>query len=663
MRNARGAVAGDRPAGFAAAAPRCRLPARRRKPGRSAVTAPPPRIARAPRRAQVRLRILCTTDLHAHVLGHDYATGEPDPAGGLARAASLIDALRAEAPGAILLDNGDHLTGAPLGDHPGPGPHPVIAAMNLIGYDAGTPGNHDLDHGPGFLARACAAAAFPLVSANLARRAGPDPLGDALLLPPFVIIERALPDAAGRMHPVRIGVIGFLPPQTLIWNRRHLDDGWAVRDIAEAARAWVPRMREAGADLVVALCHSGIDPGPARPGMENAAGRLAAMPGIDAVVAGHQHLLFPGPDFAAGAGIDPRAGRIHGRPVVMAGCRGTHVGVIDLSLCRDSRGWRVTGARVSNRPVARRSRGRIEPLFAERRDIVAATAAAHAATLARARRRVGFTATALSTHFALVADCAALQLIADAQIRYLRRALRGTAQAGLPILAAVAPARAGGRGGPAHYTDIPPGPLTAGHIASLCPFHNTVWALEIHGAMLAEWLEMSAGLFHRIAPGACDAQLIDPARPAFGFDIIKGMEYRIDLARPPRYGPDGSLLHPGSRRIAGLGFAGRPVTPGQRFVIATSDYRAAGGGNFPGTGPAAVVHRGGESIRDLVADHVRALGRLEVRPAGNWGFVPMPGTTVLFETSPRADPATIGGLAVERAGRGAGGFARFRLRL
>ena len=94
---------------------------------------------------QAHLRIMETTDLHVHVFPYDYYADKPNDTLGLARTASIIDQIRAEAANAILVDNGDFLQGNPMGDYiaykrgmKAGDVHPIIAAMNVLGYDCGT---------------------------------------------------------------------------------------------------------------------------------------------------------------------------------------------------------------------------------------------------------------------------------------------------------------------------------------------------------------------------------------------------------------------------------------------------------------------------------------------------------------------------------------------
>src|ERR1700677_1457522 len=104
--------------------------------------------------AGIRLRLIGTSDLHAYLYPYDYYRDRPDETVGLAKTATLIAAARAEAANTLLLDNGDFIQGAPLGDWAaqqlqtgGSATHPVVAAMNELGYAAGTLGNHEFNYG------------------------------------------------------------------------------------------------------------------------------------------------------------------------------------------------------------------------------------------------------------------------------------------------------------------------------------------------------------------------------------------------------------------------------------------------------------------------------------------------------------------------------------
>ena len=622
---------------------------------------------------QAHLRIMETTDLHVHVFAYDYYGDKPNDTMGLARTASIIDQIRSEAENSILLDNGDFLQGNPMGDYIAyergmkeGDMHPIISAMNVLGYDGGTLGNHEFNYGLDFLFKVISGANFPMVCANLAKGSlAENPRDDDLFLKPYMILDRTIKDGAGEEQQIKIGLIGFVPPQIMTWDARHLTGNAATRDIVKAAEAWVPQMREEGADIVIALSHSGIGQEQWAENLENASVPLAAVPGIDAIVTGHSHLDFPGPKFDGVAGVDNAKGTISGKPGVMGGFWGSHLGLIDLMLERDGSSWKIVGHSSEARPIYERVDRKVNALVADKPEVLAAAQSDHEATLAYVRTAVGKTSAPLHSYFALVADDPSVQIVSQAQTWYVTEMLKDTEWKDLPVLSAAAPFKAGGRGGADYYTDVPAGDIAIKNVADLYLYPNTVQAVVITGAQVKQWLEMSAGIFNQIEPGATDAELINGEFPSYNFDVIDGVTYQVDLTQPARYSPKGELQNPESSRIQNLSFNGQPVDPEQQFVVATNNYRGGGGGKFPDIGPDKVVFQAPDTNRDVIVRYIVEQGTINPSADGNWSFAPAEGATVLFSTGPKAKDFVEGvkGVAIEPAGEGADGFALFRITL
>ncbi|WP_298842679.1 bifunctional 2',3'-cyclic-nucleotide 2'-phosphodiesterase/3'-nucleotidase [uncultured Roseobacter sp.] len=622
---------------------------------------------------QAHLRIMETTDIHVHVFPYDYYADKPRDTVGLSRTASIISDIRAEAKNSLLVDNGDFLQGNPMGDYIAyergmkeGDSHPVINAFNTIGYDAATLGNHEFNYGLGFLEKSLAGAEFPVVLANIAKSRGSNPREDDTLLRPYAILDREIEMGDGTKHPIRVGVIGFTPPQVMNWDRKHLEGNVEARDIVETARAWVPEMREQGCDLILALSHSGIGSADHTDGMENASVALAGVDGIDALVTGHNHLVFPSPTFADRPGIDVDKGTLMGKPAVMGGFWGSHLGVLDLLLERDGNAWRVVTTTSEARPISKRNEDRsITALVGDDQAVLASAAQDHEETLAYVRRAVGKTSAPLHSYFALVADDPSVQIVSIAQKWYVSEMLKGTEHEGLPILSAAAPFKAGGRGGPEYFTDVPVGDVAIKNVADLYLYPNTVRAVRITGAEVRGWLERSAGMFNQIEAGSKDAVLLNPSFPSYNFDVMDGVTYQIDLSQPSRFDPKGVEINPDAARIVDLKFNGAPVTDDMEFIVATNNYRASGGGDFPGAKGDTVIFEAPDTNRDVIVRYIVEQGTIDPKADANWSFAPMDDTTVLFETGPRARDYIddVKGLSLEDAGEAADGFAAFRIKL
>lgn len=622
---------------------------------------------------QAHLRLMETTDLHVHVFPYDYYGDRPVDTVGLSRAASLIEDVRAESTNSLLLDNGDFLQGNPMGDYiayergmADGDMHPIITAMNALGFDGSTLGNHEFNYGVSFLMKALAGASFPVVSANVVKDMGASPTADTTLIEPYVIIERTITDGNGDSHPIKIGLIGFVPPQIMNWDRKHLEGNVQARDIIESAKAYVPQMKEAGADIIIALSHSGIGAADAEDGMENAAIPLAAVDGIDAILTGHSHLVFPSSRYADFAGADVEAGTLMGTPAVMGGFWGSHMGLIDLLLERDGSSWRILSHTSEARPISQRNEDRsITPLVEDFQPVLDAVQADHEETLAYVRRAVGKTDSALHSYFALVADDPSVQIVSNAQMWYIKDQLAGTEFADLPLLSAAAPFKAGGRGGPEYYTDVPVGDVAIKNVADLYLYPNTVRAVKVTGQQVKDWLERSAGIFNQVEAGSTDAVLLNPEFPSYNFDVMDGVTYQIDLTQPSRFDRDGVVVNADANRIVDLQFNGAPLDMAQEFIIATNNYRASGGGSFPGADGSTVVFEGPDTNRDVIVRYIVEQGTISPAADANWSFAPMPDTTVIFETGPAGAgyAEEVPGVSIEPAGSSDSGFAQFRISL
>jgi 2',3'-cyclic-nucleotide 2'-phosphodiesterase/3'-nucleotidase len=341
--------------------------------------------------------------------------------------------------------------------------------------------------------------------------------------------------------------------------------------------------------------------------------------------------------------VDIARGTINGVVAVMPGRWGDHLGVVDFTLDhnKDTGLWKVIHSQSSIRPIY--DRASKSSVAASDPTIETLVAAEHAQTLEYVRGKVAFSAAPIYSYFAQVADDPSVQIVANAQIAYAKRAMQGTEYEKYPVLSAASPFKAGGRQGWSHYTDIPAGPLAMKNIADLYMYPNTLKAMLLSGTEVREWLEMSAGQFLRIDPkGPAKQPLINDTFPSYNFDVIDGVTYEIDVTQPARYASSGALAAPDAHRIQNLRFQGAPIVPDAKFIVATNNYRAFGGGHFPGLGATKVVLDSPDENRQALIEYLTMNDRLNpgkpINPTadGNWRILPIAGVHPTFLSSSTA---------------------------
>lgn len=575
----------------------------------------------------VDLRVLETSDLHTNIMDFNYYSTQEDPTIGLARTASLIHEARKEVPNSVLVDNGDLLQGSPMGDYMAkigmnPGDiHPAYKAMNLLSYDVGNVGNHEFNYGLDFLKNSLDGAKFPYINANV-YCADPNGCWDGKkvgdhLFTPYLIKETQVVDRDGNQQTIKIGYIGFVPPQILQWDKQNLAGKLDVKDIVETANKYVPEMKSKGADVIIAIPHSGIGSveNPGDPMAENATFALTYVKDIDAIMFGHSHSIFPSAGYADDGlpNTDVEKGLLNGVAAVMPGRWGDNLGVVDLHLERDNGKWNVVSSTAAARPIYDGNTD--TPLVDADPAIHEAVAVEHQGTLDFVDEPIGVSSADMYSFLTLVQDDPTVQIVADSQIDKVKEQLPANLQ-GLPVLSAAAPFKAGGRHGTTsdadQYVLVDKGELTYKNAADLYLYPNTVVAVKVTGAELKDWLECSANQFNRIDPTKAEPQeLINWAgHPTYNFDVIDGVKYKIDVTQPSKFDKNCKVVNATANRIIDLSYTDETgVTisgdefASKEFVVASNNYRAFGG-LFAGTGADHVVLELPDANRDVLAAYI-----------------------------------------------------------
>jgi len=619
---------------------------------------------------KVKLRLMETSDLHVNMVNYDYYADKPTDEYGFAKTASLINAARKEAKNSLLFDNGDLLQGNPLGDYMAkvnplkPGQtHPVYKAMDLMDYDAGGVGNHEFNYGLDFLKLAEEGANFPIVNANIYKDDGDqDESNDVNYFTPYTILNKKVIDENGQEQTVKVGVIAFAPPQIMQWDSANLVGKVIAKDIIQTAKKFVPQMKKEGADIVVAIPHSGFEDIPQTELMENSVLYLSQVEGIDAIMFGHAHKTFPSAEFKGKKGVDLEKGTINGVPSVEPGYWGDHLGIIDLDLEKVDGKWKVVDSKTETRAVYDVTNKKA--LVDADPKIVDAVKTEHDATIEYVRGPVGKTTAPINSYFALVQDDPSIQIVTNAQKWYVEKNLKGTEYENLPVLSAGAPFKAGGRSGASYYTNIPAGTIAIKNVSDLYVYPNTVHAVVVNGEELKNWLEWSAGQFNQIDPSKTTEQpLINNDFPTYNYDVIDGVTYQIDVTQPNKYDLKGDVVNPDANRIKNLQYNGKPIDPKQKFVVATNNYRASSSKLANPDGKRIIMAAPDEN-RQVIIDYIRDNGTINPSADNNWSFAKVDKKlNVTFTSSPDAKDLVEKSKNMTYVGDGGNGFAKYALDL
>jgi 2',3'-cyclic-nucleotide 2'-phosphodiesterase/3'-nucleotidase len=545
-----------------------------------------------------RLTVLGTSDTHGNVYNWDYyRDAEYDDSAhndvGVAKLAALVNKLRAEATGPVLvLDAGDTIQGTPLATYYAKQEpitstgekHPMARAMNVLHYDAVTLGNHEFNYGLPLLNLWIRQLGFPALAANAISVKTGRPA-----FTPYVIKKVSL----GRHAPtLRVGILGLTNPGSAIWDRANVEGKIEFTDMIATAAKWVPIMRARGADVVLISAHGGDSGtssyGPELPNENPTALIAEQVPGIDAILFGHAHREVP-QRFVTNLTT--------GEQVLLSEPSkwGQRLTRMDFDITRVKGKWKIT-----SKAAASLNTNTVE---ADPK-VLAVVKKQHDKTVAYVNQVVAASTVELSAATSRYEDTPILDYINKVQTDIVTAALAGSEYASLPVLSIAAPF--------SRTAVFPQGDVKIKDVAGLYIYDNTLEAVVLTGAEVKAYLEYSAKYFltHAVGAPVNPETISDPAVPDYNYDVFSGVDYDIDISKPV------------GSRITRLQIGGVDVAADARFVVAVNNYRRSGGGSFPGI-VKTQVYNAQQEIRQLLIDWAQAKGRID--PADfyikNWQLV------------------------------------------
>ncbi|MFP2911791.1 bifunctional metallophosphatase/5'-nucleotidase [Pyxidicoccus sp. 3LFB2] len=540
----------------------------------------PPPVDTSPR----TLTLLQTSDLHTNIFPWDYFTGKPDAKRGLARVATLVKQEREKNPDCTLLvDTGDTIQGSPLGTYyalvDNAPKHPMATAMNELGYAAMALGNHEFNYGQDVLNKFKNEANFPLLGANVRKTADGS--------------EAFTPYVMTTVCGVKVGILGLVTPGVATWERKDNITGLRFDDPLETAKAYVPQMKQAGADVVVVAIHGGPDKQPVGsatspeswladyadptkwtdrgnlPG-ENMAVQIAQqVADVDVLLTGHTHQPIP----------KMLLKNQDGREVLLTQPNrwGSHLAHVQLNVTWNDGRWGVATHDSQLHAV--------DDKVAEDATVKQLTQAYHDTTVAYVNQKIGSTTAAFTGGFA--------GRYVDSPLADLLNTVQEEAaeEAGFPVdLSATALF--------SNNVALPAGEVTLRDAYSVYIYDNTLYVMEINGSILRRALEMNTLYFKQLDAANLparpeDAKATMPVVADYNWDLYSRIEYSYDLTKPA------------GSRLTSLRFQGLDVRDDQVFRIAVNNYRGGGGGGFSMFKEGRLLWSSADGVRDYVARYMQ----------------------------------------------------------
>ena len=519
------------------------------------------------------ITILGTSDMHGNIWGYAYEDNAETANNGMARLYTYIQQVRAENPNTILIDAGDDIQGTIMTDDiynkTPEEPHPVITAMNYMGYDAMTLGNHEFNWGVPAMQTILSQADFPVLAANVT---GAD--GNYVTGAGWTIVEK---------DGVKVAVIGVVTPDVPIWDggKEGIED--AVFEAANVAVGKAIDQIGDQADVIVVSAHMGMyaefdEEG----GSDSAQKILDDNPEIDVLQVAHNHVV-----------VNEKQGK-----VVIGGVRngGRDIARFDLTLDASNNITASSVEIVDMTDVIPSQELRDIPLITEAHQKTIDYIAGGTDEDGEPLPPLGTTTAKFQPENEIkgipagrVMDTAVMDLINQIQLE----------NSGADVSAAALFK---------DTSDLPAGDINYGNIFDIYKFDNTLYRVKVTGAELKAYMEWSAECYNQWQEGDINISF-DPEYPDYLYDMFAGVDYEIDLSQPK------------GDRIKNVMFKGEPLQDDQTLTLAVNNYRYSSALKAQGIVSGTKEWESSNAIRDMIVAYFAEHSPVAPAVDNNWKIV------------------------------------------
>ena len=558
----------------------------------------------------VTLKFIETTDVHGMFFPTNYTTGKA-VGGSMARVSSYVKSQRATyGNNLILLDNGDILQGQPTNYYwnfiDTQDENIAASVVNYMGYDAQAFGNHDIETGHNCYDKWNREVKCPILAANMINAETGNPYTN-----PYKIIER---------EGVKIAILGMTTPAVPNWLSESLWSGIRFEEMVSCTRKWVKTIKEKeNPDLIIGLFHSGLKGGITNDEYDENATLAVALRvhGLDAIFYGHDHLSNFGfirqyeektDDYPfyfitkdGGPSSAVSLSKTDSVLIVNPGSNAYNVGEATITLTMQNN--KVVSKKITGQLVSMKSM----PIDEEYMNYFADDI----------RRLQEYTTKKIGT-FESSMNMGDSFFGSSAFIDFIHNIQMKTTGADISFTGPLA-----------INTTINAGTVTTADMFNLYKFENTLYVIQMTGAEIKNYLEMSYGQWTNQMKSSDDHILLfddknnernNGFKNFYGnFDSAAGIDYTVDVTKP-----EGQKVH-----ILKMS-NGQPFDTTKMYKVAINSYRGNGGGELLTKGAgipkeelkSRIIYRSELGQRHYLAEEIQKQGSVNPKPNNNWRFIP-----------------------------------------
>ena len=588
----------------------------------------------------MKLTVFATTDIHGAVYPYNYFDKEPKD-NALLKFKTYIDKYKVmnKDEAVITADNGDLLQGDVWSEYDSvnAGDALVPRIINEM-YDVIGVGNHEFNFGLPFLNEFYNQVTVPIVNSNVDFM--DDPLKD-------IVRDTYIHEIKRAEETLKVGFLSVVPTQILKWDKFHLEGKVEARPMTEAVKKTTEQLKDDGADIVILLSHTGMSNADADLTQfgENQAVLMAMMEGIDGIVFGHTHDVFPnGNLLIEDDRINIGKGTFNNIPMAQPGVSASHLGVLNFELEYSEESWHIRKA--DSRLIS------AEDIIIKN-DELADYHEEHEKVLEYLNIPIGKTDYPLNTYFTRVIPSRGVQFVSEATVWFAKERAE-LEESSIPVIGFNSAVKAG-RDGPHDYTAIPAGEMTIADSIDIYKHANTLLIIKITGKVLKEWLEWAASSFNDYN----GEEILQPNNsrygfPGYNFDTFFNLDYTFDLTKPARYESSAHQIND-SERVIKMSYKGAPIKETDEFIVPANNYKVA---YAPFLRAAEILYESDISVRDIVTEYIKSGETFDYRNP----MTIIPHGTYKFTTATAAAEYT-DGMPVEHLKDCGDGFSVFKVKL